>query len=100
IVYPTNNPTPAGDNDNIVSPPTKINQWTLDLYLKYSWGMDYYQAGDSLTTWVRFKAGSSWGAWIRVGSAKAADGSGTDSFNLSSYLPKDSIQVRWRYSSP
>lgn len=99
IVYPTSGPSPAGDYDDLISPAKRITQ-ALELYLKYGWGMDYSQPGDSLTTWVRFKAGSSWGAWIRVGSVKVADGSGTDSFNLSSYLPYDSVQMRWRYRSP
>ncbi len=100
IVYPSAGPAVGLDNDDIISPARKINTLATDLYLKYGWGMDWYIAGDSLTAWVRFFSSGVWGGWLRIGSAKAADGSGTDSLNLAGYLPKDSIQVKWRFSYP
>ena len=100
IVYPSIGAAVALDNDDIISPARNIHPQATNLYLKYGWGMDWYIAGDSLTTLVRFFSGGLWGSWTKIGSTKAADGSGTDSLNLASYLPKDSIQVKWRFSYP
>jgi hypothetical protein len=102
IIYPLAGSNPAQDNDDIISSRIGIHIQSNDLWLRYNWGVDVhedpYYAGDSLTTWIRFFNGGAWSSWILVGTVKNADGSGTDSLNLTSYLPRDSVQIKWRFT--
>lgn len=96
ISYPIISPAPPVDRDELLTPVINIQPGSTFLYLKYGWGMDYGY-NDTLSTWVRFDDGTSWGLWTRLAS-KAADGSGTDSINLTGFLPAKKLQVKWCFA--
>jgi len=97
IIYPTTGRRPPGDTDYLVSPSKWIYSQADTLILSYGWGMNYFDS-ETLSTYVRFHDGTSWGVWNSV-SIHSIDGSGADTIDLSTYLPADSVQVRWGFYS-
>jgi hypothetical protein len=97
ISYPSAGGGTTADADELRSPFIVLPSGTSDLALKYGRGYNYVQSGDSLSVWMRFSGGGSW-TMLRCYTADVT--SSTDSINVASYLPKDSIQFMWRFSSP
>ncbi|MDO9392061.1 MAG: C25 family cysteine peptidase [bacterium] len=96
VSYPTKGKV-TRDADELIAPFVLVPATATDLSLKYGLGYNYAQAGDSLSVWVRF---SDSGAWTMLRCFTADVASSTDSINLAAYLPQDSIQFMWRFSSP
>ncbi len=97
VSYPSSGPGTTSDADELITPLVSLVNGASGLVLKYGIGYNYAQFGDSLSTWVRFSQGESWQV---VSSRTSSQTSATDSINLTGYLPKDSVQVMWRFSSP
>lgn len=98
IYYPSSGPSPSSDTDYLTGPMKAIGTDVTSLTLSYSWGVDVAST-DELRTEIRINNGGTWGSWTEL-IAHTADGSGADTFDLMSYLPGDSIQVRFAFYSP
>ncbi len=88
---------PAGD-EWWISPSTDITGQT-SLYLNFSWGMQYYYLPDeTLKVGVSFDGGTTWNwVWVEM---TGTSGNGTESIDLSSYLPQSTIQIAAVYVDP
>jgi len=84
-------------NEELLTPKIGIPQNVTNLTFRYSYGFRVHQAGEKFRIHFRKKTGSSWTAWHEL-KAYTVSSSGTDSFNLISQLPCDSIQFRFFYS--
>lgn len=83
-------------NEELISPPIHIPSSTDTLKIKYGYGFRVYQAGETFNVKARFYSGS-WGAWITI-KTYTSSGSGTETIDLTSYLPADSVQFDWIYN--
>ena len=77
-----------------ISPDTGITG-VSSLYLNFSWGFNIIDpVNETLFVNVSFDGGTTWNTvWSHYG----ADGNGTESINLSSYLPQSTIVIAFRY---
>ncbi len=83
--------------DEYLTAPAKYIGDAVQCSLYYGWGFRLYQTGEQLTAEVRFHDGISWGTWTVVATHNAT-GSGNSKIDLSTYLPAESVQVRWHYT--
>ncbi len=80
----------------IISPAIYIPSTAANLSIEYGYGFQVYETGEIYEAQVRFFSGGSWGSWISL-ATYTSDGNGTETFDLSSYLPADSVQFQWYY---
>ncbi len=97
IVYPSSGPNPSGDTDILTAPINALTPGTTILTLDYGYGFDPGTT-DEMICEMRFFNGS-WGSWTNI-ATYTVNGTGSESIDLSSYLPADSVQVRWSFISP
>lgn len=91
----------AGDtvinyNEDIISPKIPVPPQTAELFVKYGYGFRVWQTGETFEFHARFFSGGSWSTWYII-KTYTASGNGDETIDLSSFLPKDSLQLRWRY---
>jgi hypothetical protein len=82
-------------NEEIISPAIFIPSHAETLFVQYGFGLRQWESGEILDVRARFFNGS-WGGWSTVASHTTGL-SGTNTVNLTSYLPADSVQVEWMY---
>ncbi len=80
----------------IISPAIYIPTNAANLFIKYGYGFRVFETGEIYEAAVRFFSGGSWGSWITL-ATYTSSGSGNQVFDLTSYLPADSVQFRWYY---
>lgn len=86
-------------NEEWVSPAFEIPEMLPainQLNLQYGWGFRVYETGENFHALVRVFSGSAWADWDTL-ITYTGSGSGSEAFDLSGYLPADSIQVKWVY---
>jgi hypothetical protein len=83
-------------NEELLTPSVYIQPGTDSLELLYGWGFRLYESGERMDVRVRFYNGG-WGGWNTL-VTYSASGSGIATFDISSYLPADSVQVNWFYN--
>jgi hypothetical protein len=66
-----------------------------DLVLVYGWAFTIFDPPIG-ASYVRFHNGSTWGIWNQL-ATYYVDGNGIDTFDLTTYLPADSVQVQFTY---
>ena len=81
-------------NEYLISPSVDCNGIT-DLVLSYSWAFTIFDPPFG-ASYVRFHDGNSWGTWSQL-ATYYVDGSGIDTFDLTAYLPAESVQVQFVY---
>ncbi len=69
-----------------------------NLRYSYSWAFTMFDPPIG-ASYVRFHDGSTWGSWNQL-ATYSVDASGVDTFNLTGYLPADSVQVQFTYEDP
>jgi len=69
-----------------------------DLFLSYSWAFTIFDPPIG-ASYVSFHDGSTWGSWDQL-ATYYVDSSGVDTFDLTTYLPADSVQVQFTYEDP
>ncbi len=82
-------------NEALVSPPVHIPSSAESLQIRYGYGFQVYQVGETYEVKGRFFNGS-WGGWNTVATYTSSI-SGTAAINLTAYLPADSVQFQWMY---
>lgn len=65
------------------------------LALSFSWGFRRYDIPYG-ASWARFHNGSSWSSWYQL-AIYYVDSAAIDTFDLSPYLPTDSVQIQFTY---
>lgn len=78
----------------LISPAIGCNEVAI-VRFSYSWAFTIFDPPIG-ASYVRFKLGSAWGAWTQL-ATYYLDGSGVDTFDLTAYLPADSVQVQFTY---
>ncbi|MBI5805980.1 T9SS type A sorting domain-containing protein, partial [candidate division TA06 bacterium] len=98
--FPSTMVTPAASEEIITTPQYLMNSGAQTCSLSYGYGMDPGVAADSLVLEASFLSGGSWGTWIQVDGLNNGTTtiSGTRSIGLNTFMPKDGIQLRWRFS--
>lgn len=87
---------PAG-TEYLISPAVSCSGIT-DLTLSYSWAFSIFDPPIG-ASYVRFHNGSVWSAWNQI-ATYYVDSCGVDIFDLTTYLPAESIQVEFTYEDP
>ena len=82
-------------NEALVSPPVNISTDAESLFIRYGYGFQVYQVGETYEVRARFFNGS-WGGWNTIATYTSSI-NGTALINLTSYLPADSVQFQWMY---
>lgn len=67
------------------------------LFVRYDFSFQDYAGNGDMWTIVRRYSGGVWSAWDTL-VTRTVDTAGSDTFNLSIYVPADSIQVGWVYT--
>lgn len=83
-------------NEDIISPKIPIPSNASNLFVKYGYGFRVWQTGETFEFYARFFSGGTWSPWY-IFKTYTSSVSGEETFDFSTYLPKDSIQLRWRY---
>lgn len=78
----------------LISPAVECTGLT-DLVLSYGWAFTIFDPPIG-ASYVRFHNGSTWGIWNQL-ATYYVDGNGIDTFDLTTYLPADSVQVQFTY---
>ncbi len=78
----------------LISPAVECTGLT-DLVMIYSWAFTIFDPPIG-ASYVRFHNGSTWGIWNQL-ATYYVDGNGIDTFDLTTYLPADSVQVQFTY---
>jgi hypothetical protein len=78
----------------LISPSVECSGLT-DLMLSYCWAFTIFDPPIG-ASYVRFHDGSTWNVWNHL-ATYYVDGNGIDTFNLTPYLPADSVQVQFTY---
>ena len=86
----------VNNNEELISPAIYIPASAANLQLQYGYGFRVYQVGEVFDVKVRFFSGGSWTGWTTVATYTTSN-SGTETIDLTSYLPADSVQVEWMY---
>jgi hypothetical protein len=81
----------------LTAPPQSVNSMTV-LTLMFGWGFQIYDDPFG-SVYARFHDGGSWGAYVQL-ATYFVDANGIDTFDLTSYLPADSVQIEFRYEDP
>jgi hypothetical protein len=84
-------------NEELISPAIGVPGSIVNLEVVYGYGFRVYQTGEKYRVKVRTKSGASWSAWGDI-AVYTASGSGTQTVDLTSYLPCDSVQFDWFFS--
>jgi len=98
--FPSTSVTPAASEEIITTPQYLMNAGAQTCSLSYAYGMDPGVAADSLLLEASFFSGGSWSAWTQVDGLNNGTTtiSGTRSIGMNAQMPKDGIQLRWRFS--
>lgn len=88
--------SPQTPEEGLLTPSIYIGNVSGNLKLVYSYGYNDYSSYDYYRVRMRRFTGI-WSSWVQLKEYNS-DGSGIDSFDLSSYLPCDSIQFEWYYT--
>jgi hypothetical protein len=83
-------------NEELISPVIFIPSTASNLFIQYGYGFRVWETGETFDFYARFFSNGSWTAWTLIKSYTSS-GSGTENFDLTSYLPADSVQFRWVY---
>ncbi|UCG91408.1 MAG: hypothetical protein JSV97_10050 [candidate division WOR-3 bacterium] len=78
----------------LISPTVGCSDVT-SLVLSYGWAFDVYDPPFG-ASYVRFHNGSTWGDWNQL-YIYYVSGCGADTFDLTTYLPADSVQIQFTY---
>jgi len=82
-------------NEEWISPAFAVPA-VAQLNFQYGWGFQVWQSGERMSALVHTCVSGVWGNWDTL-ITYGGSGSGTETFDLSAYLPADSIQVKWVY---
>jgi len=86
------------NNEELISPKVYVPSSAANLAVIYGWGFMVYQTGEKYRVKFRKKVGAgAWTVWTDL-IVYTASGSGTQTINLTSQLPCDSVQFDWFYS--
>ncbi len=69
-----------------------------NIRFSYSWAFTVYDPPIG-ASYVRFHNGSTWGSWNQL-ATYYVDAGAVDTFDLTGYLPADSVQVQFTYEDP
>ncbi|MCK4576162.1 T9SS type A sorting domain-containing protein, partial [candidate division WOR-3 bacterium] len=83
-------------NEELLSLRIYIPSVADSLKFRYGWGFRRYQSGERMDVRVRLFNGG-WSDWDTL-ATYSLSGSGTATFDLTSYLPADSVQFNWTYN--
>jgi len=84
-------------NEELISPSLRIPSAAESLRISYGFGFRLYQTGEKFRVKIRKFSGGSWTPWTDL-VVYSSSISGTANFNLTSYLPADSVQFDWFFS--
>ncbi|UCG90974.1 MAG: hypothetical protein JSV97_07755 [candidate division WOR-3 bacterium] len=84
-------------NEELISPRVYVGNVTSSLELMYGYGFQIYESGEKYRVNMRKKTDGSWSGWTTL-KTYTANGSGSETIDLTSYLPADSMQFEWFYS--
>jgi len=84
-------------NEEITSPKIGILLNTQILELSYSYGFRVYQAGEEFVVKLRKKSNGVWGEWENL-KIYSTSSKGIENIDITSFLPCDSIQIKWAYN--
>ncbi len=87
---------PQSIEEGLISPSFLITGSPLSLQLKYSYGYNDYSSYDYFRVRVR-TFNNVWSGWTQIREYNS-DGSGTETIDLSSFFPCESIQIEWYYT--
>ncbi len=87
---------PAG-TEYLISPAVSCGSMG-NLRLSYSWAFTVYDPPIG-ASYIRFHNGSTWGSWNQL-ATYYVDAGDVDTFDLTGYLPADSLQVQFTYEDP
>lgn len=82
-------------NEELISPTVHIPGSASNLSVQYGYGFQRYESGEILDVRARLFNGS-WGSWITIASYTTST-NGTETIDLTAYLPADSVQFEWMY---
>ena len=88
---------PQSTEEGLITPRVYVGGITSNLELVYGYGYRDYSSYDYYRVRMRRFVGGSWGSWVQLREYNA-DGSGTETISLDSYLPCDSMQFEWYYT--
>jgi hypothetical protein len=83
-------------NEELISPALDIPSNAENLDVIYGYGFRVYQNGEVYEVRARFHNGSSWGGWQTIANYTSSS-NGTETVDLTSYLPADSVQIEWMF---
>jgi hypothetical protein len=83
-------------NEELISPAIPIPAGIDNLDIAYGYGFRVYQTGEKFRVKMRYFQGS-WSAWADI-AVYTTNTSGTEIFDLTPYLPCDSVQFDWFFS--
>lgn len=87
---------PAG-TEYLISPAVSCSS-IGNIRFSYSWAFTVYDPPIG-ASYVRFHDGSTWGSWNQL-ATYYVDAGAVDTFDLTGYLPADSVQVQFTYEDP
>ena len=86
---------PAGAEE-LISPAVDVS-WVPNLFLRYDLGFNIIDVvNETVAVYVSFFSEGAWGPWVEL-VAYQQDISTSDTFDLSGYLPADSVKFKVRY---
>ncbi|MGB9722184.1 MAG: C25 family cysteine peptidase, partial [bacterium] len=88
---------PVSTEEGLLTPRIYVGGISMGLELVYGYGYNDYSSYDYYRVRMRRFVGGSWQAWVQLREYNA-DGSGTETISLDSYLPCDSMQFEWYYT--
>ena len=88
---------PQSLEEGLVSPKIYVGGITSGLELVYGYGYRDYSSYDYYRVRMRRFVGGSWTSWVQLREYNTSS-SGTETINLNTYLPCDSIQFEWYYT--
>ncbi len=86
---------PASD-EQLYSPAVYVGSGFSQLRISYGFSINSWDYDDQMRIYVRTFSGGSWGAWTQI-ATYIPDVCGQDTFDLTAYLPCDSIQFQAQY---
>jgi hypothetical protein len=84
-------------NEELISPVVYVGNVIENLELQYGYGFRLYESGEKFRAKMRKKTGATWSAWTTL-KTYTSSASGTETIDLTSHLPADSMQFEWFYS--
>lgn len=84
-------------NEELLSPAIPVPSSAVEIEIEYGYGFRIYQTGEKYRVKVRTATGSTWNDWDDI-ALYTTSTFGTQTIDLTSYLPCDSVQFNWFYS--